>query len=385
MVWFAKILKTATASATAAGSDRRRARSWLPLVAAVACLATFGRSAVWAGERRLPESELKDGQRVHEAFRSVVARVNASTVAVLSGGRQIALGVIVSPDGFILTKASDLTDDVQCQIRGRGVVPASIASIHTRYDVALLKVELSGLPAVEWSDVRDPHVGAWLATPGMDDLPVAVGIVSVGRRPIAPEKGGLGLQLSDGVAGPKVTNVVPGGAAARAGVQIGDVIVKAGDQRVDNPQSFEQLLRKFAPGDTVNVVVRRGSKQLTVHAVVARAAGAPAIRGYWMNRMSGRISHRRAGFPQAIQHDTVLTPEMCGGPVVDLSGKAVGVNIARAGRVETYAVPADTVKLLIRELRGGPAAPIETAEEPAQMGVAKPKLPAAPGRDLRRK
>ncbi len=104
MVWFAKILKTATASATAAGSDRRRARSWLPLVAAVACLATFGRSAVWAGERRLPESELKDGQRVHEAFRSVVARVNASTVAVLSGGRQIALGVIVSPDGFILTR-----------------------------------------------------------------------------------------------------------------------------------------------------------------------------------------------------------------------------------------------------------------------------------------
>ncbi len=104
-----------------------------------------------------------------------------------------------------------------------------------------------------------------------------------------------------------------------------------------------------------------------------------------MNRMSGRISHRRAGFPQAIQHDTVLTPEMCGGPVVDLSGKAVGVNIARAGRVETYAVPADTVKLLIRELRGGPAAPLETAEEPAQMGVAKPRLPAAPGRDLRRK
>jgi serine protease Do len=361
-------------------------RRWLALAATASCFATVAQASVRAGERRLPEAELKDGTQVHEAFRSVVARVNASTVAVLVGGRQIALGVIVSPDGFILTKASDLSDDLQCRIRGRGVVPASIAGIHTRYDVALLKVELTGLPVVEWSDVRDPHVGQWLATPGMEDLPAAVGIVSVGRRPIAPEKGGLGLQLSDGTAGPKVTNVVPGGAAARAGVQIGDVIVKAGDQRVDNPQSFDQLLRKFAPGDTVNVVVRRGGKQLTMHAVVARAAGTPPLRGYWMNRMSGRMSRRRAGFPQAIQHDTVLNPEMCGGPVVDLSGNAVGVNIARAGRVETYAVPADTVKLLIRELRGGPAAPIETTtDEPADVG-AKPKvLPPAPSGAPRRK
>ena len=98
------------------------------------------------------------------------------------------------------------------------------------------------------------------------------------------------------------------------------------------------------------------------------------------------MSRRRAGFPQAIQHDTVLNPEMCGGAVVDLSGNAVGVNIARAGRVETYAVPADTVKLLIRELRGGPAAPIETTtDEPADVG-AKPKvLPPAPSGAPRRK
>jgi S1-C subfamily serine protease len=58
---------------------------------------------------------------------------------------------------------------------------------------------------------------------------------------------------------------------------------------------------------------------------------------------------------------------MCGGPVVDLSGKAVGVNIARAGRVETYAVPADTAKLLIRELRGGTAVQGEREADGAAM------------------
>jgi serine protease Do len=339
-----------------------------------------------AGDRRLSESDLKDGARVHEAFREVVANVNASTVAVLVGGRQIALGMIVSPDGFILTKASDLNDDLQCQIRGRGTVAATIVGIHSRYDVALLKVDQSGLPAVEWSEGRDPRVGQWLATPGMRDLPVAVGIVSVGRRPIPPEKGVFGIQLSEGAPGPKVTHVVPGSAAARAGVQIGDVIVKAGDQRVENPQSFDQLLRKFAPGDSVSVVVRRGAKQLTVRATVGRAAGMSTTRGYWMNRMSGRMSHRRAGFPQAIQHDTVLSPEMCGGPVVDLSGKAVGVNIARAGRVETYAVPADTAKLLIRELGGVTAAAVgATSAGNSGSETAGSKFPTGSNRGSNRK
>ena len=359
--------------------DVRSARRWLALVAAIACCANGLALPATAGDRRLTESDLKDGPRVHEAFRDVVSRVNASTVAVLVDGRQIALGVIVSPDGYILTKASDLSDDVQCRIRGGGIVSAKIVGIHSRYDVALLKVDLTGLPAVDWAEGHDPRVGQWLATPGMEDLPVAVGIVSVGRRPIPPEKGALGIQLSEGAPGPKVTHVVPGSAAARAGVQIGDIIVKAGDQRVENPQSFDQLLHKFAPGDSVSVVVRRGGKQLTVRATVGRASGTPQTRGYWMNRMSGRMSHRRAGFPQAIQHDTVLNPEMCGGPVVDLSGKAVGVNIARAGRVATYAVPADTAKLLIRELRGGPAAPIgATAEDTADAEDAAAKSPASP-------
>ena len=338
--------------------DRRRPNRWLTLIVALACCACVWPLPAWASERRLPPSESKDGIHVHEAFRGVVARVNESVVAVLVGGRLIALGVIVSPDGYILTKASDLTEDLQCRIRGRGILPAVIAGIHNRYDLALLKVDLSGLPVVEWAEGRDLRVGQWLATPGMDDLPAAVGIVSVARRSIPPEKGALGLQLSDGKPGPRVTHVVPGSAAARAGVQIGDIIVGAGDQRVDNPQSFDQLLHRFAPGDSVSVIVRRGTKQLTVRAVVGRAAGTPQTRAYWMNRMSGKMSHRRTGFPQAIQHDTVLSPELCGGPVVDLSGKAVGVNIARAGRVETYAVPADTVKLLIRELRGGSVTPI---------------------------
>jgi serine protease Do len=57
---------------------------------------------------------------------------------------------------------------------------------------------------------------------------------------------------------------------------------------------------------------------------------------------------------------------------VSLSGQAVGLNIARAGRVETYAVPADVVKTLIRELRSGHVVPLETAPTEASAEADRP-------------
>ncbi len=53
----------------------------------------------------------------------------------------------------------------------------------------------------------------------------------------------------------------------------------------------------------------------------------------------------------------MLRPADCGGPLVDLSGKAVGINIARAGRTESYAAPADKVQALLTDLESGKLAP----------------------------
>jgi S1-C subfamily serine protease len=50
-----------------------------------------------------------------------------------------------------------------------------------------------------------------------------------------------------------------------------------------------------------------------------------------------------SGFDRVIQHDTVLDPDECGGPVLDIAGRVVGLNIARAGRVVSYALPASLV------------------------------------------
>jgi serine protease Do len=53
-----------------------------------------------------------------------------------------------------------------------------------------------------------------------------------------------------------------------------------------------------------------------------------------------------------IQHDAVnLQPKDCGSPLIDLDGNVVAINIARAGRTETYAVPAAVVANVVEELK----------------------------------
>ena len=64
-----------------------------------------------------------------------------------------------------------------------------------------------------------------------------------------------------------------------------------------------------------------------------------------------KISDHSTGFPGLVlQHDTVLDPNECGGPLLNVEGKAAGINIARAGRVLSYAIPAREARKLINEL-----------------------------------
>ncbi|MEL7337981.1 MAG: S1C family serine protease, partial [Planctomycetota bacterium] len=52
---------------------------------------------------------------------------------------------------------------------------------------------------------------------------------------------------------------------------------------------------------------------------------------------------RRFEIPGVLTHDTAIHPSACGGPLFDRDGVLVGINIARALRVATYALPLNTV------------------------------------------
>src|SRR5690606_31507268 len=123
-------------------------------------------------------------------------------------------------------------------------------------------------------------------------------------------------------------------------------------------------------GAEITVQLRRGNKLVELAATLGKRPSGQASRSEAMNAMGGPLSARNSGFPAVIQHDTVLKPNECGGPLVTLAGEVIGINIARGGRTESYAIPSDVVVGVLKELRSGKKAP--PAGSPATRPATRP-------------
>ncbi|HLV79683.1 MAG TPA: M28 family peptidase [Chthonomonadaceae bacterium] len=71
------------------------------------------------------------------------------------------------------------------------------------------------------------------------------------------------------VAGVQLSGVREGSPAEKAGLKAGDIIIKFGDRDIKNIYDYTYALQDHKPGDRVQVVVRRGSRTLTLTATLA--------------------------------------------------------------------------------------------------------------------
>ncbi|MBI4661526.1 MAG: PDZ domain-containing protein [Verrucomicrobia bacterium] len=394
---------------------------------------------------------------------------------LLLGGKPIALGAIINPNGLILTKASELkTGQLACSLTDGREVEASLLSMDDENDVALVKISALGLTPVEWA-AEEPAVGQWVLTPGVDRLPEAAGVISVPVRKLH-KRALIGVSLDFTTTAARVSGITAGLGAEKAGLKPGDIILAVNDSPIKDGEQLVNTLRQFREGENVKLRVKRSESEFEagVQMMVPKAEPAPdpflfsgsdfrdlsqfadklkrksdpVSQFLWdrlpsavrrevsdhdetgaererlrqvlvkelnrilqegpiyqkqrfagvtlsartrslvnseladdqrvrlnrllledafpeeiaksppprqlsrqdrMNRMGGELSQRAEGFELAIQHDTVLQPWQCGGPLVNLDGKAVGLNIARAGRVASYALPAELVKRMIED------------------------------------
>ncbi len=290
---------------------------------------------------------------VRAAWRPVIKNAAKSTVRVLAGGRHVSMGTIISPNGFVLTKASELREGIEIKLQSGPRLKAKIAAVSEKHDLALLKMEVNDLTPVQFSSAI-PSVGSFLATPGIGEDPVAVGVVSVAARSLQA-RGFLGIGFAANSTEPKIGQIFPRSAAASAGIKVNDVITRINGSEVKSPSKVIDLLRSRLPGDKIAIHLKRAGKEVKVDAVLGKRQMDPARRARFdrQNMLGGELSDRREDFPTVMQHDTILFPEQCGGPVVDLSGRTVGINIARAGRVNSYAVPAKTVVAVLKDMKAG--------------------------------
>ena len=101
--------------------------------------------------------------------------------------RGVGSGFILTSDGFIMTNAHvvDGADQVLVTLPDKREFKAKIVGLDKRSDVAVVKIDSTGLPAVKIGDVNRLKVGEWVMAIGSPfglDNSVTAGIVSAKQR-----------------------------------------------------------------------------------------------------------------------------------------------------------------------------------------------------------
>lgn len=274
-------------------------------------------------------------------------------------------GVSVRSDGWILTKLSEIEDGKNISITVNDIEKfGRIVARNTAMDLALIKIDAQSLPIVRFAGSdRESTVGSMVSSFDHTYESIGVGFISmvnylarninqtpvVGMegRPLTPEE-----MDSLGVDGIRVTSVITNYPAHRAGMRRGDVIVSVDGYFFNDWKLYVDHVYRKNPGDKVQFVILRNDEYQHIEVELGHQIGMehPMRNSDVGRRILGPYNARYNGFGEVVAHDTVLSPNQMGTPLVDLSGKVVGINIARFHRSLTYAIPANRIVEILPQL-----------------------------------
>ncbi len=301
------------------------------------------------------------GESMISLVQPLAEAVSIHTARIWSGKDSLALGTVVDASGLILTAASELKEPLEVQLADGRRIAGKVIGIDIETDLALLQVEASGLPALALTDIAPPDRGAWLVSVSPDASPVGFGVVGVPARSIPPSRAFIGIRMDETTdnSGVRITEVTSGSPADAADLLVNDVITHLDDKPVTDSASLRMMLAEHEPGDRVVLKIRRGEASMEASIELANADNfLPDFeRSNQQDRMGSSLSERRYDFPLAFQHDSVLSAHQIGGPVLDLEGHVVGVNISRQGRVSSLALPMSVVLASLERLKKGDLSP----------------------------
>ncbi len=263
-------------------------------------------------------------------------------------------GVIISQDGYIVTNNHVIAKarDIQVVLNDKRTYSATLVGTDPNTDIALLKIEDTNLPWVEFGNSDSLRVGEWVLAIGNPfnlTSTVTAGIVSAKARNIniidsdmkiesfiqtdaavnpgnsggalvnthgqlvgintaiasqtgsytgysfavpitivnkvvcdlkmygTVQRGLMGIQIADitdemkktlnltTMQGVYVGNVIQGSAAAKAGLQIGDVIISIDGRSISSTAELQETVGRHRPGDTIQVqYIRKGQTYQTI-------------------------------------------------------------------------------------------------------------------------
>src|SRR5689334_9450122 len=146
----------------------------------------------------LPQVPGIEDEEVLEFFRRFIPRQPGpgqpapERPAPRSESRSLGSGFVISQDGYVLTNAHVVegADEITVKFTDKREFKAKVIGADRRTDIALIKIDATGLPAVRFGDPSKLKVGEWVLAIGSPfgfDNTVTAGIVSAKGRSLPQE------------------------------------------------------------------------------------------------------------------------------------------------------------------------------------------------------
>lgn len=299
------------------------------------------------------------------ASKPMVAEAAKSTVSIYHQGGRICYGTVVmsgsSRQPVILTKWSEIKKAsnrlVVMTSEGKAFA-ATIAGVYPDHDLALLDYDVNDaeLTPLDLSQAAPLTLGSFILMANPDGSVESLGVVSVESRSLRDmDKAYLGVMMDpvkeqEGIA---LREIMPGSAAAKAGLRAGDIILAVDKEDMTGLMEMKTLLQRLQPGSEIIVSYKRGNVRKKTKVELGSLSENPTIPRFpqkrmdIMERMGAIRSDIRTNFPSVVQSDMPIYPTDTGAPITDLDGKIAGIAIARGSRIKTYIIPTSTIKKLL--------------------------------------
>jgi len=139
----------------------------------------------------LPQVPGMEDEEVLEFFRRFIPRQQPGP-GPRPESRSLGSGFIISADGYILTNAHVVegADEINVKFTDKRELKAKVIGADRRTDIAVIKVDAGGLPAVRFGDPARLKVGEWVLAIGSPfgfENTVTAGIVSAKGRSLPQE------------------------------------------------------------------------------------------------------------------------------------------------------------------------------------------------------
>ena len=294
-------------------------------------------------------------------------RLKFSMVQVLLDNKRVAVGTVVGEEGLILTKRSSIllfdgktAGEIECRLQNGDSCKATVVNESHEHDIVLLRAAKStDLKPIRWR--KQPiRQGEFVGT-FCSGKSLIIGVIStsqpfrsaphegdVGGFEVTASNVGLQIKVYEHLLNDKdfpLENPLEYYSFSGGKLRHGDTITHINGKLVTTQDDYKAGCRGMIAGDLVRVTVREAdgsSNNLTF------PTGAFYMRA--VHEREPTASYRRTGFAKVIAHDGAISREDCGGPLFDLHGEVVGINIARYHGYQSMAVPSDAAMAVIRLL-----------------------------------